>query len=136
MVSTTNTLCCFARAIQSSLHGVGFHFPLYWRPCFDLWIICYFVERGSCRCQNIHLFSPISYICTKIAMSKNACCMGVLMLPPEKKYLMSRLNKSACVRHCHAINVLLFWINTGQRKTSFFIQINFAKAVHLMTSQT
>jgi hypothetical protein len=73
-------------------------FPLYWRPCFDLWVICCFVERGSCGCQNIHLFSPICYLCTRFAMPKDPCCMWVLMLPPEKQYLMShhqRLN----IRH-------------------------------------
>ena len=68
-------------------------FPLYWRSCFDLWVICCFVERGYCRCHSIHLFSPMCYLCTKFAMSKDACCMWVLMLPPEKHYLMSRLQR-------------------------------------------
>jgi hypothetical protein len=54
----------------------------------------------------------------------------------RRKLWFSRVNKSACVRTLPCYKCFIILINRGQRKKSFFIQINFAKAVHLMTSQT
>jgi hypothetical protein len=54
----------------------------------------------------------------------------------RRKLWLSRVNKSACVWTLPCYNCFIILNQQDREKKSLFIQINFAKAVHLMTSQT
>jgi hypothetical protein len=57
----------------------------------------------------------------------------ILRAPPDGNYDFLGLTNLHVSGHYHAINVLLYLNQQRTEKKSFFIQINFAKAVHLMT---
>ena len=54
----------------------------------------------------------------------------------RRKLWFSKVNKSACVRTLPYYKCFIILNQQRTEKKSFFIQINFANAVHLMTSQT